>query len=428
MTSILCGIGFSLTLKESLDSALKNNPDIAAAQKRMQAAGARLGQAVGSFFPTIKFDGTLGRNYSQPSTMQITVQTTAGAVTQNYLLGVSDPGSTKTITTSLSQPIFMAALLPGLKMAQKSFDASKEDLRKISQDVIFNVTQSYYNVLKAEKMILLALQSKEMAQNHLKQVKSMVDAGTATRADLLRTEVQLANSEVALINAKNGYEIAQNTFNCAMGADIYRETKLEDISPGGHLGMVPDYSALLKMAFENRPDWKQYQLNIDIARENVGLARSGYFPSIILSGQTGSQIMEYPSYKSDSNSWSVTGVASWTLFDGLVTANKVREAGENLAAQISAETQLKNAIILDVRNNYLNLISLASTINLTKKSQESAEENYKVSEARYRLGAGTNIEVIDAQVALTQAKINYTQALFDLEIAKARLNKSIGKE
>ena len=74
------------------------------------------------------------------------------------------------------------------------------------------------------------------------------------------------------------------------------------------------------------------------------------------------------------------------------------------------------------------LKSVMETIGSAKKAEELAEENYKVSSLRYRSGVGTNLEVIDAQVALTQARINYSQAQFDLEIAKAKINKVVGRE
>ncbi|MBI5078603.1 TolC family protein, partial [Candidatus Saganbacteria bacterium] len=185
---------------------------------------------------------------------------------------------------------------------------------------------------------------------------------------------------------------------------------------------------LLSVAFENRPEWKQYLLNEQMAEENLRVAQTAYLPTVMLTGLTGNHVTEYPAYRSDVNSWAVTGSASWTLFDGLGIQKRIREAAANLSAQKAAEKQIRGGIELEVREAYLSLKSVKETIESVRKARESAEENYKVSNLRYRSGVGTNIEVIDAQVALTQAEINYNQALFDLEIAKAKIVKVAGKE
>ena len=417
-----------LTLEESVRLGLKTNPSVIASQKKVEAAEARLRQAVGAFFPTVKLDGNYGKAYTQPSTVQITMPTTLGAVTQTYTFGTDATSDTKGWTASLSQPLFVAALWPGFQIAQKNVALAKADLRQITLETSFNITQAYFAVLMAEKLVKLSEQSVEMARYHFNQVKFMVSAGTATRSDLLRTEVQLVNSEVALTKAKNALEIARDAFNNALGRNLAAEVKIAEEDLSAKIISLPDYAGLLKLAFENRPDWKQFILSREIAEENVGLAQTAYLPTVLLSGQTGNRITEYPAYRSDVNSWSVTGIASWTLFDGLGTQNRIWEAAANLEAQKATEEQVKNGIALEVRNAYLNLKSILEVVGSAKKALESAEENYKVSEQRYRAGVGTNLEVIDAQVALTQARINYFQSQFDLIIAQAKINKVVGKE
>ena len=118
---------------------------------------------------------------------------------------------------------------------------------------------------------------------------------------------------------------------------------------------------------------------------------------------------------------------SWSLFN-LPTAGKVAEAQAALAAQMARRENVKNGLELELRSAYYELKSALETIELTEKALESAEENYKVTEVRYNSGAGSNLDSLDAQVALTQARINQLQAKFDLEIARAKINKVVGKE
>ena len=410
----------ALTLKESIGLALKNNPGIIASQKKADAAEAKFNQAVGSFLPTIKIDMTYGKAYTAPSTVQM------GSTTFSF--GTTEVSNNSGWTASLSQPLFVAALFPGWGIARKYSDMAKEDLRKTVLDTSFNVTQTYFGVIRAEKMVKLAQESKEMAQSHLNQIKTMLSAGVATQADFLRTEVQLANSDVTLTRAKNGLELARDAFNNALGNDLEQAVILEEDGFTGKVASLPEYKNLLEQSFKYRPDWKQYALSVGMSEENLKVARAAVLPTAMLTASTGNRITEYSAYKSDVNSWAVTGAASWTLFDGLGIQNRIREAADNLEAQKAIEDQVRNGIKLEVRDAYLSLKSGLETIGSAKKAVDSAEANHEVSTVRYSSGGGTNLEILDAQVALTQARINYYQALFDVEVAKARINKVVGKE
>ena len=417
----------AINLKASIKMALQNNPSVISAQKKAEAAGARLNQAVGAFFPTIKLDGNYGKSYSQPAKMQLTSQTPSGPVTATQSFGTDAAANSNGWKLSLSQPIFAAALLPGFQIAQKSYDLSEQDFRKAIQSTTYDVTVAYFGLLSADKFLKLAEDSLRLARSHLSQVESLLKSGVATRADLLRSEVQVANSEVSLTRARNVFELSKNSFNNVLGRQLDEKVEIVDevIEKSNAL---PDYQGLKQSAFENRPDWKQYITGKKIAEENLSLARTGYLPTVFINGQTGNQYTEYPSYNYAVNSWSVVGVASWTLFDGLGLQNRIKEAAANLEAQKASEEQVRNAIVLEVRNAYLELKSVLETIDSAKKAVDFAEESYKVSDLRFNSGVGTNLEVIDAQVALAQAKTNYLNAKFDLAIARAKINKIVGKE
>jgi len=417
----------ALTLKESIDIALRNNPSIIASQKKFDASEARFRQAVGALFPTVKLDGNYGRSYSQPSSMQITTHAATREVIENLSFGTDAASDSKGWTASLSQPIFVGALLPGIKIAQSGVEMSREDLRKTIQETSYNVTVAYFGLLSAEKLMKLSEDSLQMAKSHLAQVEAMLKSGVTTKADYLRAEVQVANSEVAMTKAHNSLELAKNSFNSVLGRDLDEKAELSEETIT-ELPALPDYKLLSKETFDNRPDWKQFILSKQIAGENVTVARMAYLPTVMLNGQTGNRITEYPTYKSDVNSWSITGAASWTLFDGLGIQNRISEAAANLEAQKASEEQVRNGIALEVRGAYLDLKTALETIGSTKKAVDFAEENHKVSSLRFNSGVGTSLEEIDAQVALTQAKINYLKALFDVQIAKAKINKVVGRE
>jgi outer membrane protein len=413
----------ALTLKDSVGIALKSNPSVLASQKKLEAANARLSQAVGAFFPTVQVNGSYTQAYTRPSALQVTI----GPTTEIFITGTNDTNTIKSIGASASQPLFVAALWPGMKIAQRGVDVASEDLRRTVQSTSYNVAVAYYGLLSADKFVKVSADSLAQAESHRDQVEALLRNGVATRADLLRAEVQVANSEVALTKAKNGDELAKDSFNNVLGRDIDTPVDLtEDLSEKAPA--LPDYQMLLTAAFANRPDWKQFIYGKQVAAENLSVAQTGYLPTLMLNGKIGDQIIDYTGYHSDVNSWSVTGAASWTLFDGLGLQNRIREASANLDAQTATEEQVKDAIALEVRGAYLDLKTGVETIDSSKKAVDFADESYKVSSLRFNSGVGTNLEVIDAQVALTQAKTNYLSALFNLEVAKAKINNVVGQE
>lgn len=418
----------AMTLTESVGIAVKNNPSVIATQKQVNAADAKLAQAVGSFLPTVKLDGNYGQAYTQPSEVQIAVTSSTGATAQTFRFGTDATNTSKGWKASLSQPLFVGALFPGLAIAQRNAAAAREGLRKNVQGTTFNATQAYYDVLKTQKGVEAMEQAREMAQSHRDKIEAMASSGASTQADLMRAEVQLANSELALTRAKNAFEIAKNSFNNVLGRKPNEQVKLDlEISNPKEV-VSPDYDRLIVIAMDNRPDWKQYQLGRQMAEDSIHLAQTDYLPAVMLTGSSGYNEIDYPTYVSSAHSWTVVGAASWTLFNGFNTTNRVREASARLEEQIANEDQLSNNIALEVRDAYLDLNSAKESIISSKKALDSAKESLRVSNLVYNSGAGTNLEVINAQISLTQARLNYYQSLYELETSRAMINKVVGKE
>ncbi len=416
---ILLNAASALTLRESVDSGLKNNPSVQAAQKQVNAAAARLAQATGTFLPTIKLDGSLARIYTEPSIVQIS--------TQEIIFGTSDIGAISSYNFSLSQPLFVGALFPGLKIAQKGLDTAREEYRRVALETNYAVTVAYFGVLSAAEYVKLSEESLEMAGTHLRQVSGMLDAGVVTRADYLRTEVRVANAEVALTRARNTLQLARSQFNNVLGREVDAPIELAE-EPISTVFILPNSQQLFSEALLFSPSWKSFILTKQTAEENLSLARTAYLPTAYLTGSIGNRLTVYPSYATGANSWTVTGAASWTLFDGLNITNRVREATANLETQNATEAQVKNNLALEVRDAYLNLQSALEGLQSNKKAVSFAAESHKITTQRYNAGVGTNLEVLDAQVALTEAKINLLKATFDVATGRAMINKIVGKE
>ena len=422
---------YATTLKESIDTAINNNPAVQSAQSKLEAARAKVAQSVSSFFPAFSANASYGDSYAQPSTTQITIVTTQGAQQQTFIIGTDDKAINKNISLGLTQQLDISGRLwVGLQSASKARDIAAEELRRVKQDITYNTISAYLGVLKSNRVVQFSKESLDMSQKQTNQIQAKLDSGLATKADLLRAQVQLANAQVELTQAQNGFEISKNIFNNALAVDInspvdLTESDFDDSTlPKDALAKENDFQAA---AFKSRPEWKQFELNKGLANDAVMLAYSNYFPYVSGSASSGNSITEYPQYKNDTNSWRWQVGGSWSL-DNIGPSLRVREAAENLNAVKANEETVRRNIILDVRNALFELKSAQESLPGAKTAVDLADENYAASVVRFEAGAQTNLEMLDAQVSLTHAKLNYLQARYDLELAKAKINKVCGIE
>jgi len=417
----------SLTLVESRKIAFENNPSIVSASKKLEASMAKVSQAGGAFLPNLKVQASTGQVYSKPTIMEFTTIVGGKPVTQTVEAGVNAQIPSQAYEFSLSQPLFTGGkLLSALSMAQKNYDMSYQEYRKTVFEVDYNTIYAYLSLVKAEEYLALAEKSQKTAEEHINQIKNMLYVGTATKADLLRSEVEAAKVDVMRTRAKNAVISAQNALQNALGI------KLDDIKTShkdfsNENGEIPEYEEIIKIAYKNRPEWLQFLSAQELAESNANLAKSDFFPSFALMGTYGSTRSQYPTFTTDGNSWKAMLAGSWTLFDMTIPA-KAKEAQLQYEAQKANKDALKNMIDLETKNTYLEILAAKDVLNSSQKAYTLANENFAMAEARYNAGIAINLEVIDAQVSQIQSGIDLLQAKFDLKLAKAKLNKIIGKE
>ena len=421
----VCSAQEKLTLEESVQIALEQSPVVLKARAEIEAAEGSAGQVAADFLPQLSLSGGLGKYYAEPMTVQITFAGTP----QAFEYGIDEQADTYNYSASLTQALYKGGRMwSSLAMAQKGLEAAKEELRKVNEEVKFNVINAYYSVLKAKKLVELSEQSRRMANNHLDRVNALLKVGMSTRADVLRSEVQLSKAEIGLTRAKQGLEIARNSFNNTLGRDLDAEVELVEVEYDSKEITIYDYKDLLTTAYENRPDWRQYRLAKKVSEDEVGIANSGLWPKISLVGNYDVGSTKYSAYTSDTKTWTALLSGSWNIFDGTATWNRIKEARAKLKAQKANEVSVRRAIALEVKDASFAVQSARENLEGALKTRELADENFNIAELRYESGVATNLEVIDAQVALTQARTDLLQAQHDLQIAKARMNKVVGRE
>jgi outer membrane protein len=183
----------------------------------------------------------------------------------------------------------------------------------------------------------------------------------------------------------------------------------------------------LAKAFAQRPDIKKVQEQMNAAKYSVQAAKGGKLPTVTLSG-TREWDNGKPNNAYEKDDWSVNLTASINLFDNNLTNANIKKAKAGLNLSEANMDLTLDKVVLEVRKAYLNMSEAEERIQVAAKTVEKSEEDVKIAKVRYAAGVGTNTEVLDAQVAQTDAKNNYTNALFDYNISKATLKKAVGED
>lgn len=388
-----------LTLHESIELALRQNPSIDIAESQLAKAKAEVSAARGAFGPSLDLSGSGARSSEKDET--------------TYRTGLE-----------ISLPIYTGGNLEGQLGKAKANKAFYEHgLDNTKQQLVLDVTTGYFKVLQTKNIVQYSEEAVATMQSHVNNTQAFFQAGTVPKSDVLRAEVELAQTKQDLITAQNNYNIAVATLNKLLGLDQNNEIVIKDALTYQKVDVNLD--ECIEKALRQKPEIKQAQLQVEAAGQGVKIAKSDRHPSVHVSGGYSWQDTHFPP---ENDSWTVTLSARLNLFDSNVTQSRVAAAK---AAQSQAEFTLKQQIdnvMLDVRTSFLNLREAEERIHTSMKAVEQAAEDLHIEQVRYAAGVGTNTDVLDAQVALTKAKTNYSAALYDYNVAKASLSKAIAEE
>lgn len=393
-----------LTLQESIDLALRQNPSIAIAEYQLEGAKAGVSAARGAFGPKLDLSGS-GTYSDEPA---------SGNSRERY-----------NTELRLSLPLYTGGDLEGKLGKAKANQAYYEHgLDDTKQQLVLDVTAGYFNILQTKNIVQYSEEAVATVQSHVNNTKAFFEAGTVPKSDVLRAEVELAQTKQDLITAQNNYNVAVATLDKLLGLDQNNEIVIKEVL--AYRKVDVDLNECIQKALQQRPELKQAQSQVESAEQGIKVAKSDRHPAISASSSYGWSDTQFPPQKDDS--WTVTLRADLNLFDSNVTKSGVAAAqAAKKQAEFTLKQQMDN-IKLDVRTSFLNLREAEERIHTSMKAVEQAAEDLHIEQVRYAAGVGTNTDVLDAQVAFTKAKTNHSGALYDYNVAKASLSKAIAEE
>jgi outer membrane protein TolC len=406
------------TLQKSISEAMENSYKVKAREERVDQATSVKKQARADFLP--KFSTQYGYTRFDQSTLSVSPVTGRLFLTsQDYY----------TWSTSINQPIFTGfALLSTYRLAELGIDQSELELTQERLDLALQVKQAYFNVLAADKAVGVAQKDVESRTSNANVARSFYNVGMIPINDLLKAEVELANSEQNLVKAKSAAQVTRSAFNTVLARPMNEPVELEDI-----LTYTPEkgtYEDYVKIAVSDRPEIKILDVNLLQIDQQIRLAESKYYPSVSLSYQyakEGDAIGVSGGNPSlNPNAWQVTALLNWTFWEWGKTYYSTKEQESKKKELIQTKADVEDGIRLQVKQALQDLDVAAKNVPTTIKAVEQAEENLRVNEERYRAQVTTITEVLDAQTLVTQARVNYYQALYDHNLARARLERALG--
>ena len=411
-----------LTLESSIEIALKNSIVIDIAKEGVKAATAQKREAITGFLPQFNTSYSYTYLHEAPSfklfpPMVPTPMEMVSGTRDNY-----------NWTVEARQPIFTGGgLIANYQASSIGEDVAQieEDAKK--QDVVQEVKIAYYDILRAQKILETALQSVEMLEAHRNVAQNYFEVGMIPKNDLLHAEVELANGKQALIKAQNAVELSKARFNTILKRGIFAPVEIVDVLK--YQPFEKPLEECFEIALKNRPELKIAALKARQAGKLVNAARSEYFPTLSLVGNYG-RFGDKPSVAGsdfkDAESWNVMGVASWNFWEWGKTKFRVDASSAKENQALGAQRELNDQIALEIKYAALNLQEAEKQIAVSQIVIEQAEENFRISEERYKERIATSTEVLEAQTLLTKAKSEYANALGDYNINYAKLQRAMG--
>lgn len=297
-------------------------------------------------------------------------------------------------------------------------------------DVVRDLRIAYSDVLLGEQLITVQEASVKLLEEELRETRKRFDAGTVPQFNVLRAEVELANARPRLIRARNTYRIAKDTLATLLGETIPRDiedVRLQLTDKLDSRAVEMKLSDALTKAFEGRSELAALRKTVSLREQQLVDARAGYKPSVQVFAGYGAKSSQFSSDLTDElHGWQAGAQLNWDIFDGFLTQGRVEQAEALRDSANEDVTDITRRIELEVRTAWSSFVEAREVLESQQKVQEQAQEALRLADARVAAGTATQLDVLNAQTALTEARSTQAQALRDYAVARARLERAIG--
>jgi len=423
-----------LSIEECIQVAMQNNPNLVKARNDVQIAKFNVLESYQGILPNINSSvnsGTVETGESEYlSTEPVGIDSASGTVIYEQRVRKTEQieRNSSSASITLSQPLLDGGLwynqIRQAKSQKSSADYYFESQRNT---VILNIEQAFYDLLKQEKLLEVNQLAVERSQGQLTRAEKMFELGASAQIDVFRARVNLGRDKISLLNQQNSVETARKNLNLVMGRD-----PLLPIKVSGSLRIeetLPTLDDYLSRAMLEQPLVKKSEADIKTSNLTIQLARGIMAPRL-----TG--YVNYDRFhedfdnlykKLDQNYQIRYGVnLSFNIFNGFADYTTVQKAKLNRNSILKEFESYKRGLRSDIEQFYSNYLSLLEIVRINQENLEAAKEEYRLAQERYQIGAGTSLDVREAQVNLTDAEQILIAAQYNAVITLSMLENSVG--
>jgi len=453
-----------LTLDKAIEIALSENPTVKVADVEIQKKKYAKKSAQASLYPQIDLIGQYTRTLKKqvmymdgafdPVTMMAPMfqgmEQTFKENVPNYedgslmknIVANSQPASSEeegftvgrdnnwTGGFNLTWPVVVPTLWKSLELSSLDVELAVENARSSKINMVNSIRKTYYGVLLANDAVRLYQENYDNAVLNYNNIKHKFQQGVASEFDMIRADVNAKNIKPNLIQAQNAYNLISLSLKALMGIDMDQE-----ISVSGSLLDYEEglYAEVLNMdtSLVNNSDLKKFDIQDEQLKKTLELYKAQYLPTIAITGNyiymSMNNDFKFGDYKW--NPYSTIGLTvSIPIFDGFKKANDIRQTKASLIQMQWQREDIVRNLKLAINSNVSNMANYVEQVFSTKDVIAQAQKGYEISQKLYDTGMGTILDVNTAQLGLMQARLAFTQAIYNFLTSKADLDKTLGME
>ncbi|HEY6099068.1 MAG TPA: TolC family protein [Anaeromyxobacter sp.] len=408
-----------LGLGEAVRTALEHQPQIRQAQANRDVASARAESARAPLLPQLRGEAFYDWNTSNSGPKAGPAGTITPATGTSFARSESVGAS-----ATLSQVLFDAAQFQRYRSALAAESALEASQRAAALQIAAAARAAFFAARAARDLVAVARETLANEEAHLRQAQAFVEVGTRPEIDLAQARAARANAAVQLIQAENGYDTARAQLAQAMGVERATDFEVgDDVLPPIPREEEP-LDALFAEALSARPELASFREQERAQALARSAARAGYLPTV--GAQTGI-LTQGPTWPAAVPNWNTGVTLTWNLFQGGATRAAVHESEATLDLLTAQEEQFRQQVRLDVEQARLAVRAARATLGAAGEAVAAAKDRLRLAEGRYQAGAGSIIELGDAQVAAASAAAQAVRSDYDLSASRALLLRALGR-
>ena len=417
------GTVVNLTLDDALKIALSENPTIKVAEQQIEVKKISKDEAWQALLPSVDFSGTI-----QYTVLAAVMKLNMGGQVNSFKMG-QDNTSTWNGQFQVSLPLFAPTVYATMNLTKSDLDNAVEQSRSSKLDLVNQVTKAYYQVILAQDSYDVLCKSLEQAEKNFNVVKSLYELGGTSEYDKISAEVQLRSLNPTVIQARNAVTLAKLQLMVLMGIDPETEIVIE--------GSLEDYEDRLygealtsgDFSLANNTNMRQLKLNEVMLNQSLKVQKMNFMPTLALAGTYAFQSL----YNKD---WNI-GQYEWAKSSSIVLSlsvpifrmgnfTKIRSTKLQISQLSENIGYTEKQLNIQARSYVDNMKANAEQVASNREAIEQAEKGREIASKRYEIGKGTILELNNSEVSLTQAKLTYSQSIYNYLAAKADLDKVLG--